>query len=273
LTDYTSPNQGQDGTQIGDLPPDPDLLRYRGEAMRNDEVHKMIAWTTRKNYPIWVGMSQFKAEQIGWLLDVKVPPVKQCQITQRKGGGAIIAYDGEIVPLGLKIVKEHLMVWNIEGRILESPIITTWWFPYDHQAIMRYGHSVNTDIPEDANEAEFRPEPWPERVVIRIKSQAPPQNPAAPLPAGDGSQDPSLAPGSPSGWKGPALGQAPPISTDASALVGYHSPMVAQCLETFGIDFSLRMRYLHNTLKIWLAPNSMIQDGRRTGLKRQVDFL
>jgi hypothetical protein len=44
------------------------------------------------------------------------------------------------------------------------------------------------------------------------------------LPAdGDPSGDPS-APGFPSGWKGPALGQAPPISTDASAPVGYHSP-------------------------------------------------
>jgi hypothetical protein len=64
-----------------------------------------------------------------------------------------------VVPLGLKIVKEHQFAWNIEGRILESPMITTWWFPYDRQAIMRYGHSVNTDIPEDANEAEFPQEP------------------------------------------------------------------------------------------------------------------
>jgi hypothetical protein len=57
LAGYTSPNQGQDGTQIGDLPPDPELLRVRGEAMRNEEVHKMVSWTTRKNYPIWVGIS------------------------------------------------------------------------------------------------------------------------------------------------------------------------------------------------------------------------
>jgi hypothetical protein len=25
--------------------------------MKNEEVHKMISWTTRKNYPIWVGIS------------------------------------------------------------------------------------------------------------------------------------------------------------------------------------------------------------------------
>jgi hypothetical protein len=118
-------------------------------------------------------------------------------------------------------VKEHLLAWNIEGRILESPMITTWWIPYDYNAIMRYGHSVNSDIPEDPNEAEFPPTPWPERVVIRIKSQAPPQIPTALLSV-DGSPAPS-APDSPSGWKGSALGQSPPISADAAALVGYHS--------------------------------------------------
>jgi hypothetical protein len=82
---------------------------------------------------------------------------------------------------------------------------------------------VNTDIPEDVNEAEFPAEPWPERVAIRIKSQAPPQIPASPLPAGDRSQEPPSAPGLPSGWKGIALGQAQPISADASGLAGYHS--------------------------------------------------
>jgi hypothetical protein len=43
------------------------------------------------------------------------------------------------------------------------------------------------------------------------------------LPAGDGSCEPPPVPGSPSTWTGPALGQAPPISADAAALVGFHS--------------------------------------------------
>jgi hypothetical protein len=133
-----------------------------------------------------------------------------------------IQYDGGVVPLGLKIPKEHTMAWNIEARVLEAPVVTTWWVPYDLKAIMRYGHTVNTEIPEDVNEAEFPQEPWPERVVIRIKSQTVPQIPAAPLPAAGDPQSP-LAPGAPSGWKGAALGQAQPISTDASGLVGYHS--------------------------------------------------
>jgi hypothetical protein len=126
-----------------------------------------------------------------------------------------------VVPLGLRILKKHLLSWNLEGRILTDPTATTWWVPYDYHAIMVFGHSINSDIPADSNEAEFPPEPWPERVVIRVKSQAAPQVQAAPLPAGDGSQ--SSAPGLLSGWQGVALGQAQPISADASGLVGYHS--------------------------------------------------
>jgi hypothetical protein len=170
---------------------------------------------------VFPGTDQFKADQIGRLLDLKVPPIVQCQIKQRQRGGAIIECDGEVVPFGLRILKEHQFEWNLEGRILEAPAITTWWIPYDYAAIMRSGHTVNTAIPEDVSEAEFPPEPWLDRVVIRIKSQASPQIPAASLP--DDYLSGSSAPGLPLGWRVPDLGQAPPISTDASGLVGYHS--------------------------------------------------
>jgi hypothetical protein len=30
---------------------------------------------------------------------------------------------------------------------------------------MRYGHTINTNIPEDPDEAEFPDEPWPDDVV------------------------------------------------------------------------------------------------------------
>jgi hypothetical protein len=171
---------------------------------------------------IFLGSDLFKAEQIGRLLDVKIPPFVQCNTTHRAGGGAILQFDGDVVPLGLKMLKEHQLAWNVEGRILEAPVITTWWLPYDLDAIMRFGHTVDTSIPEDSREAEFPPTPWPDRVIIRVKSQAPPQNPAAPLSAGGGPQA-SSAPGLLSGWRGPALGQAPAISADASGLVGHHS--------------------------------------------------
>jgi hypothetical protein len=65
LVGYVSQNQGQDGAQIGDLPPDPELLRYRGEAMKNEEVHKIISRTTRKNYQLWGGVSLPIPDQVG----------------------------------------------------------------------------------------------------------------------------------------------------------------------------------------------------------------
>jgi hypothetical protein len=57
LVNYSSPNQGQDGSKIGDLPPDPEVLRLRGEDKKNEEVHRIISWTTRKSYPLWAGIS------------------------------------------------------------------------------------------------------------------------------------------------------------------------------------------------------------------------
>jgi hypothetical protein len=121
-------------------------------------------------------------------------------------------------------LKEHLLAWNVEGRILSAPLISTWWLPYDLNAIMRFGHTANTDIPEDPDEAEFPPLPWEERVVIRVKSQAPPAQPLAPLPADDDPQGSPSAPGLPATWTGPAFGQALPISADTVALTNYHSP-------------------------------------------------
>jgi hypothetical protein len=88
---------------------------------------------------------------------------------------------------------------------------------------MRYGHAVNMSIPENPGEAEFPVAPWPHRVVIRIKSAAAPQMLLATLPVGGDPCESSSAPGLPSAWKGPALGQASPISADAAALTGYKS--------------------------------------------------
>jgi hypothetical protein len=190
----------------------------------NPEAIPCIFRTTSAhgNANIFDGPDQFKAEQIGRILDIKMPPIVQCQISRADGGPINIRYGGEVVPLGLRIPREHLFVWNLEGRMLAAPQVTTWWVPYNLNAIMSLGHTVNSDIPEDPTQAEFPPEPWLERVTIRIKSQALPQVPAAPLLAGG---DPSLpASSAPLGWRGAALGQAQVISADASGLVGYNSP-------------------------------------------------
>jgi hypothetical protein len=106
---------------------------------------------------VFPGTDQFKADQIGRILDVKVPPIPQCEIIPRGNAGAIIQYDGGIPPLGMRILKEHLLAWNVNGRIFEAPLASSWSIPYDYEAIMR-----------------FPPLPWGDRVVIRVKSQAPP---------------------------------------------------------------------------------------------------
>jgi hypothetical protein len=85
-------------------------------------------------------------------------------------GGFIAEHDEEWVPLGLKVLKEHARIWNVDGIMLNAPSMTTWLVPYDYEAIMRYGHAVNSAIPEDTNEAEFPSEPWANQVVLRIKS-------------------------------------------------------------------------------------------------------
>jgi hypothetical protein len=182
--------------------------------------------TAHANANIFDGSDQSKAEQIGRILDIKMPPIVHCQISRVDGGPVNIRYGGEVVQLGLKILREHLFSWNLEGRILTAPQVTTWWVPYNRNAIMSLGHTVNSDIPVDPEQAESPPEPWPERVTIRIKSQAPPQNPAAPLAVGGDPSSP--APGLPLGWRGATLGQAQPISADASGLVGYNSPNQGQ---------------------------------------------
>jgi hypothetical protein len=94
---------------------------------------------------------------------------------------------------------------------------------------MRYGHSVNSNIPADPKEAEFPPEPWPNDVTIRIKSHPAPQAPLPPLTVDGVAAWPPQNP--PSGWQGPALGQAPQISVDASSLAGYNSPNDTRTVE------------------------------------------
>jgi hypothetical protein len=173
----------------------------------------------RSDPSIFTGSLTFEADQIGRLFDIKVPPFPKCQIAPHHRDGSVIRYDDDLVPLGLKILKTHLLSWNLEGAILKAPQVTTWWIPYDFGAIMRYGHSVNSAIPEDVNEAEFPPTPWDDEVTIRIKSQRPPRAPPVQQSVG-GAPLPPPVPG-PSKWRGPALGQAAPISTDAAGLADY----------------------------------------------------
>jgi hypothetical protein len=74
------------------------------------------------NASVFTGPDQFKAEQISRILDVKMPPIAQCHISRVNDGPIIIQYGEETVPLGLRILREHLFSWNLEGRILTPQI-------------------------------------------------------------------------------------------------------------------------------------------------------
>jgi hypothetical protein len=214
----------------------PDSIEIRGRSGNGIEFFcaistaaDMVPCTLRtQNFhgdvQIFPGSDVFQADQMGRILNIQFPPVSQGRIVPRVQGGSIFESDGEVQPLNLRLLREHVFIWNIEGRMLEAPLPKSCWPPYDLNEIMRFGHSINSAIPDDANEAEFPPTPWGDRVTIRVKSQASPSPPSSPLPVGDGSLDPPSAPGLPTAWKGPTLGQAPPISADAAELANYHSP-------------------------------------------------
>jgi hypothetical protein len=171
---------------------------------------------------LYAGCDIFMADQLCRVFGVKVPPFDLCQVSQANDG-KLVEQDDDWPLLTWNVLREHALAWNLNGLIISTPMVTTWWLPYNLEAMMRYGHTVNSSIPEDQNEAEFPPHPWPDRVVIRIKSQAAPKALLAPLPAGGDPRGSPPASGLPLTWTGLALGQAAPISADAAARTGYRS--------------------------------------------------
>jgi hypothetical protein len=181
----------------------------------------LISDNNRGNANICDGSDAFNADQIGRILGVKVPPFAKCHI-EVKDAHATIRYAGEWIQLGLRVLKEHILAFQLEGSLIEAPVATSWWLPYDLEAVMRFGNSLNSSIPSNLAEAEFPPTPWADRVVIRVKSTAAPNIPLAPLSAGCSPP----APGLPKTWADvdTRLGHTPPISEASSGLAEYTSP-------------------------------------------------
>jgi hypothetical protein len=166
------------------------------------------------NAAIYDGSDTFKADQ----MVIKTPPFAHARI-EIKPNHVTLRYDGDWVQLGLRTLREHDLVFQLGGTLIEAPATTSWWYPYDLGAIMRDGNSLNSDIPADPNEAEFPPEQWPQRIVTRIKAAPTPNVPLAPLPAGD----PSLAPGLPKTWADVDPGNPRSISSTSAGLVDYET--------------------------------------------------
>jgi hypothetical protein len=60
LVGYHSPNEPRpaDGqVQEDESPEDEELRRLRGTAQSNEEIHRLLSWTMRKDYPTLIGIS------------------------------------------------------------------------------------------------------------------------------------------------------------------------------------------------------------------------
>jgi hypothetical protein len=191
--------------------------------------YSIITPTKRWDVSIYPGVTQFEADQLSRLLEIKTPPLVRAHRINRHAN-AIIQFDDEPTLLSSRLIGTHLFSWDLEGSIIRDVIPMDLWVPYDLGQIMRRGHSVNSSIPEDISQVEFPDFPWGDEVTIRIKSQNSPPIASIPTP----SSDPQRLIAPPSSWQGPALGQAPAISTDAADLTGYTSPNAGQDGATLG---------------------------------------
>jgi hypothetical protein len=150
------------------------------------------------------------------LLVIKIPPFAQARI-EIKPNHVTLTFDGEWILLGLRILGEHDLAFQPRGTLIETPTITSWWYPYNFEAIMRYGNSLNSSIRADPNEGEFPPEQWSQRVVIRIKTTPALNVPSAQLRAGDSSPVSGL----PMTWANVDPRNPKPISSASAGLVDY----------------------------------------------------
>jgi hypothetical protein len=215
---------------------DNEVFHWGYSVAPNHVAYAIETPSARFNVDVFPGNTQFQADQISRLLDVKLPPLIQAKKTKLAHAGFKLQFDEDPLPLGLRLMATHIFSWNLEGTIMRDVAPMDLWLPYDQNLIMRRGHQVDTAIPEDPAEAEFPDLSWSDEVMILIKSHARPSVPPARISA---SGPPSIPPSS---WIGPALGTAPPISSDAAAVTTYASLNTGQDGTTIGdlpIDPSL----------------------------------
>jgi hypothetical protein len=73
------------------------------------------------NVRIFDGSEPFKADQMSRLLGIKAPPFSMRAVTPRPDGGAIVNFDGEWMSWNLRVLREHELIWNVEGTMLHAP--------------------------------------------------------------------------------------------------------------------------------------------------------
>jgi hypothetical protein len=81
-------------------------------------AREVVAFTFKSlnfhgNASVFEGSPHFVAEQLSRNLSLKMPPLMLCQQTPRRGHGPAIQFDGEVPALNHRLLKEHMLSWNL----------------------------------------------------------------------------------------------------------------------------------------------------------------
>jgi hypothetical protein len=146
------------------------------------------------------GSDTYRACQLSRALGIKLPPFSRLRISPSTTGGILFEADEEFSPLNLGIIRELQPSWQMPRLRIDSPGPMEWWEPANREEIMRLGHSINFDIPEDLSLAVFSPEPWGKHFTIHIVHPPELTPSPPPSPTGDGEPPFVLVCGPIAGW-------------------------------------------------------------------------
>jgi hypothetical protein len=94
--------------------------------------------STPMNASLFKGSEEFKAMQLSKSLGHKIPPFEQVEIMQQERHWTHRFHE-DPVPLRSRILKENQLSFQFPMAMVRAPVISSWWYPYDSNAIMRYG--------------------------------------------------------------------------------------------------------------------------------------
>jgi hypothetical protein len=121
-----------------------DSIFHWGYSSAEETVsYQLETSSMRWNVAIYPETTQFEADQITRLLEIKTPPLVKAHRINRHSV-ATIQFDDEPARLSARLIGTHLFSWNLEGTIIRDVLPMDLWVPYDFGQIMRRGHDINT---------------------------------------------------------------------------------------------------------------------------------
>jgi hypothetical protein len=126
----------------------------------------LIIGTFRMEIEICRGSDDYLDEWFSQAMATQtLSPLCHCQVGKEpRTKRVVIKYDPRI-----QTRKTYSPVFHL-GNVLEvtDGNLHSLSYPYDKNAIMRLGNSLDDRIPEDEAQAEFPDEPWPEQFDIMV---------------------------------------------------------------------------------------------------------